>query len=133
MSPAARSQLAIADGDLFIGDGWHQNYSQSAHGRLSWVRHTPAGFQAELVEDTAGQYAIERILPATIDGRTALVTSGSHYVRVFTRNADGWQGLSIAGAARDIAVGELDGTPGDEVLVLGEPSVIVGLEQTSHR
>lgn len=122
--------LAIVDGDLFIGDGWHQNYSQSAHGRLTWVRHTAAGFQAELVEDTAGQYAIERIVPATIDGRTALVTSGSQYVRVFTHADHGWQGLSIANAARDIAVGDLDGTPGDEILVLGDPSVVVGLGKT---
>ena len=125
--------LPIADGDLFIGDGWHQNYSQSAHGRLAWVRHTSAGFQAELVEDTAGQYAIERIVPAKIDGRTALVTQGSQYVRVFTRTDHGWQGLSIAGPARDIAIGDLDGVTGDEILVLGEPSVVVGLDQTSRR
>ena len=118
--------LAVLDGDVFIGDGWHQNYGQNARALLTRVHHDKAGFHAELVEDTAGQYAIERILPATI-GKRVLVAQGSHYVRVFTRDGTAWKGLTIAGTARDIAVGDLDGQPGDEILIVGDKSEVVDL------
>jgi hypothetical protein len=118
--------LADADGDghldVFMGDGWHQNYGQIARGLLSWSRHGAAGFTTELVEDTPGQYEVMKILPAHIDGKLALVTQGSHYVRVFVRDGERWKGTTIAGAARDIAVGDVDGKPGDEVLITSETS-----------
>jgi len=125
--------LAIADGDgdghpeVFLGDGWHQNYGELARGLLTWARPSTQGFHTELIEDTAGQYAIERILPATIDGQTMIVTLGSSYVRVFRHAGGRWTGLTIAGLARDLAVGDLDGKPGDEILILGTESEIVNL------
>ncbi len=125
--------LAIADADgdgrdeIFMGDGWHQSYAAHARGLLTWVRHVDGELQAELVEDTPGQYAIEKIVPATIDGATTLVTLGSSYVRVFRRVDGVWRGLTIAGPARDVAVGDLDGAPGDEILIVGEKSEIVSL------
>ena len=117
--------LAVADLDgdgqpeIVMADGWHQNYARSARGLLTWVHHTGGGYKSELIEDTAGQYSVGRIVIATIDGHPAVVTAGSHYVRVFTRVNEHWQGLTIAGAARDVAVGDLDGLPGDEILIVG--------------
>lgn len=93
-------------------------------------RHVDGRFVTELIEDTAGQYAIEKIVPATIDGGLAIVTMGSGHVRVFRRTGQAWQGLTIAGVARDIAVGELDGVPGDEIVVLGDRSAIVRLRSS---
>jgi len=119
--------LTVVGSDIYFGDGWHQNYGQNAHGFLTHVHHDKDGFHSDLIEDTAGQYAIERILPATIDGKPALVTLGSHYVRVFVRDGERWRGLTIAGASRDVAVGDLDGVPGDEVLVIGDKSELVDL------
>ena len=119
--------IAVVDGEIYLGDGWHQNYAQLAHGLLTWAHHTSSGFRSELIEDMPGQYAIERIAPAKIDDRTILVTSGSQYVRVFARASDRWTGLTIAGAARDIAVGDLDGIAGDEILIVGDRSEIVSL------
>jgi hypothetical protein len=125
--------LAIADGDqdgrpeVFLGDGWHQNYGDKAHGLLTWAHPSKEGFRTELIEDTPGQYGIDRIVPATIDGKTSIVTSGSSYVRVFQRTDGRWHGLTIAGLARDLAVGDLDGKPGDEILIVGEHSEIVNL------
>ncbi len=127
-----RSLAAIdTDGDkkaeLFMGDGWHQNYGANARGLLTWVRADGAAFKSELVEDTPGQYEIMRTVPATIGGKLVLVTLGSHYVRVFWREAAKWKGLTIAGAARDIAVGDLDGKPGDEIVILADKSELVNL------
>jgi len=123
--------LADADGDgtldVFMGDGWHQNYGKLARGLVTWAHHGKTGFTSELVEDTAGQFEIARILPARIGGAFALVTQGSHYVRVFVRNGNAWKGTTIGGAMRDVAVGDLDGKPGDEVLLVGDTSDVVDL------
>jgi hypothetical protein len=125
--------LAIADADgdgraeIFIGDGWHQNYGEHARGFLTWARYANGRFTSELVEDTIGQYAIERIVPAVVDGETVVVASGNHYVRAFARSGDRWGGVTIGGPARDLAAGDLDGTPGDEILLVGDRSEIVSL------
>jgi hypothetical protein len=119
--------LAVIGSDIFMGDGWHQNYGEHARGRLTRVAKTADGFRAELVEDTPGQHSIERIVPATIDGATVLVAVGSHYVRAYKKQGSVWRGLTIAGAARDVAVGDLDGKPGDELLVVGDTSALVSL------
>lgn len=119
--------LAIVDGDLYVGDGWHQNYAREADGLVTRIHHERDGFHAELVEDTAGQFSIDRIVPATVDGKTILVTLGNRYVRAFRRDAERWSGVTIGRAARDIAVGDVDGKPGDEVLIVGDKSELVDL------
>ena len=113
--------------DVFMGDGWHQNYGKEARGLVTWSRHGKTGFASELVEDTAGQYEIIRIVPAQIGGSLALVTQGSHYVRVFVRRGNAWQGTTVGGVSRDIAVGDVDGKPGDELLLVGDTSELVDL------
>ena len=130
-------ELAITDADgdgrpeLFLADGWHQNYGQIARGLLTWVRLENGAPRAELIEDTPGQFSVGRILPADVDGdgHPEIVTLGSHYVRLFTRRSGRWTGLTLAGAARDLAVGDLDGIPGDEVLILGEKAELVSLRE----
>ena len=119
--------LAVVGRDVFIADGWHQNYGQHGRGLLTRVATIKGGYVAQLLENTPGQYSIERIVPATIDGAPAVVTLGSHYVRVFSLRRDAWRGLTIAGPARDVAVGDLDGKPGDEIVVVGDASAIVDL------
>lgn len=123
--------LAIIGGDLFVGDGWHQNYVREADGLVTRIHHEPGGFHAELVEDTAGQFSIERIVPATVDDRTILVTLGNRYVRAFRRDGETWSGVTIGRAARDIAVGDIDGKPGDEVLLVGDKAELVDLRSVA--
>lgn len=125
--------VAVADTDddgraeVFLADGWHQNYGEKARGLVSWAHRKDGAFVTELIEDTAGQYGIEQIAIAKIGGTTAVVTRGNLYVRVFVRAADGWRGITIAGAVRDLAVGDLDGKPGDEIVLVGERSEVVDL------
>lgn len=117
--------LAIVGRDVFMGDGWHQNYGKNARGLVTRITKAGSAFRGELVEDTPGQYAIERIVPATLGGEPAIVTLGSNYVRVYAKRndawrGDSWRGLTISGHARDVAVGDLDGKPGDEILIVGD-------------
>lgn len=122
--------LAVADTDrdgkaeVFLGDGWHQHYSEQAKGLLTSARWDGRAFRSELVEDTRGQFAILRILPADVDGDGVpeLVTQGSSYVRVFRREGARWRALTVAASGRDVAVGALDGEPGAEIVVIGERS-----------
>jgi hypothetical protein len=116
--------LAIAGGAIFLGDGWHQNYAQTARGLVTVAHHTAGGYSSALVEDTAGQFAIDRIVPMS---NGAVVTLGNQYVRVFTLSNGTWQGQTIDGVSRDIAVGDLDGQPGDEILVVGDRSEVIHL------
>ena len=116
--------LAVIGGDVIMGDGWHQNYGTQARGLLTRAHFTGGAFASNLIEDTQGQYAIEKIVPAS---GGAIVTAGSAHVRVFTRANDRWQGRTIGGVATDIAVGDLDGKPGDEVVIAGPRPEIVSL------
>lgn len=127
--------LAVADADadgvseIYMGDGWHQNYGRHAQGLLTATRWRDGAFVSELIEDTPGQFTIWRILPADVDGdgRPELVTQGSHYVRVYRLVDDKWRGLTIAGASRDVAVGGFEDRPGDDILIIGDRSEIVSL------
>ena len=110
--------IAAAGGDIFLGDGWHQNYAQQARGRFVRV-HDGA---AQLIEDIAGQFSVERILPTTVNGHLVLVTMGNRYVRAFVQTGALWKGVTLGGAnARDIAV------RGDQVLIAGDKSALVRL------
>lgn len=125
--------VADVDGDgrdeVYLGDGWHQDYGKQARGLLSRARWKNGAFETEVLHNTPGQYTLWDILPADVDGdgRKELITRGSSYVRAFRLHQGRWQGLTMAGASRGIAVGQLDGVPGDEVLVLGNRSTVVNL------
>lgn len=125
--------LADADGDgrpeLFLADGWHKDYGRIARGLLTWVHRVDGQLRSELIEDTPGQWSVGKILPCDAfgDGRVELVTVGSHYVRMYAHRSGHWEGLTLAGAARDVAAGDLDGVPGDELLILGARAELVSL------
>ena len=131
MIPSTRGlrSIAVIDGDVYMGDGWHQNYGTLGRGLLSRSRIVGGAFVTNTIEDTPGQYAIEAIIPATIEKKRVIVTMGSHYTRAFRPNGDKWEAVTLGGLARDIAVGDLDGKPGDEILILGDKTAeIVNLE-----
>ena len=119
--------LAIAGGDLYVGDGWHQNYAAQARGLVTRIHHDKAGFHAELVEDTRWA-VLDRAHPAR-DGRRQ---AGARHARQQLRARVPARRRALArshdrGAARDIAVGDLDGKPGDEVLIVGDKPALVDL------
>jgi hypothetical protein len=120
--------IAVIDNDVFLGDGWHQNYAAEGRGLLTRAHYVKGAFTTELVEDTAGQFGIDKILPAKIAGKPAIVTLGNHYVRVFLRDGATWRGLTVGGPYRDVAVGDLDRDGSDDLVLAGDKSEIVKLK-----
>jgi hypothetical protein len=89
---------------------------------LTWARFEGGAFHAELLEDTPGQFTIWHLRAADVDadGRPEVVAVGESYVRVYRRSGDTWRGLTVAPAAADVLVADLDGRPGDELVVLAQ-------------
>ena len=112
--------LADSDGDgkdeVFLADGWHQNYGKYARARLSWSRFDGSAFQTQLLEESPGQFTMARLLAADLDGnrRREIISQGSHAVRVYKRRGATWAGTTVAGMTRDLAV--VDG----KLMVLGD-------------
>lgn len=119
--------IAVIDNDVILADGWHQNYAREAKSLITRAHFAGGAFSSTPIDDIAGQYAVEQILPLHA-ASPAFVTRGTHEVRVYRQIAGSWKSTRIAGVARDIAVGNLDGNAGDEVLVLGEESLIVRVQ-----
>lgn len=120
--------LAIAGTDIFVGDGWHQNYADRAQGLLTWLRPEGSGYRSQLIENTPGQFTIFQIIAADLDGDGApeLVARGNANVRVYKRTGDTWKGTTIGGVASDVAVGDLDDS-GNEVVIVGEHTEVIEL------
>lgn len=123
--------LADLDGDgieeILLGDGWHASYADKGRALLTLARSKDTGFSSEILDSDPDQYAVWDILPVDLDGdgQLEIVTRGSHRVRVLYRTRAGWQVQAVAGESRDVAIGELGGAPGLEILVLGKPDAVV--------
>ncbi|MBX3250597.1 MAG: VCBS repeat-containing protein, partial [Myxococcales bacterium] len=125
--------LAVLDTDgdgraeVFLGDGWHRNYGQLARGQLTVARQGDDGFSSETVLQMPGQYTLWQIVPADLygDGSATFVARASTEVYVLRRDASGWSSARVGGEARHVAVGDLDGRPGDEVVLLTDPPEIL--------
>jgi hypothetical protein len=117
----ARAILAAdSDGDgkdeVFLSDGWHQNYGKYARALLSWSRLQGSAFQTTPVEESPGQFSMARLVAGDLDGDRLpeIVAQGSHVVRVFKRHGDAWTGVSVFGLTRDVAVAD------GQVLAIGD-------------
>jgi hypothetical protein len=123
----ARTVVA-AGSEVFLADGWHENYAQIARGLVTESSRDGSTWHSDLVENLAGEYTAGKLVAADLDGdgKVELISSGNKYVRLFRRSASGWTGETIdANAARDIAVGSLDGEHGASLLIVGDHSELV--------
>lgn len=66
-----------ADPEIFIGDGWHQNYGQFAEPRLSMLDKQGSTYALETLAILTPQYAVNDIVPFEVDGRRYLFASGN--------------------------------------------------------
>lgn len=129
MIPTTRGvrAVAIVNGDVVLADGWHKDYARQARSLVTLAHFEGGAFKTAQIDDVSGQYGIEAIHPMHL-AQPAFVTRGTHQVRLYRQIAGTWLSTSIAGVARDIAVGSLVGNSDDDILVLGEPSEIVSIQ-----
>ncbi len=119
--------VALVDGDrdgrldLFLADGWDKDYGHAARGLLTWSRWSGGAFRSEVIDELPGDFTIWSLLAADLDGdgTPELAARGSGTVRVYRWQDGGWRGRRVAGAASDLAAGDIDGAPGAELLVVG--------------
>ncbi len=134
--PAFRGVKVIRIGDLngdgkneiFAGDGWHQDYGKIARGRIAMISPTDTGYHYELIEDVKGQPDIIQIDVQDIngDGRNELVTRGSKYFRVYTKDSNAWKVFTndkIVSAP--FTIGDINGDHFPDVIFAGKDKISV--------
>ncbi len=89
-----KSAIKVGDGDndgkneIFVGDGWHQNYGKIARGRLAVIGKN---LTYKLIEDIKGQTNIDQIEIYDVDndGKNEVLTSGNRYFRIYRYSVAG--------------------------------------------
>ena len=76
--------------ELLFGDGWHINYGKLARYRPSVARRSAAGWSVEVLEESAQQYAVEKI--GGVGG--FVLAGGNAEVRVYRSSGKGWKAVS---------------------------------------
>ncbi len=103
--------LAVADLDgdgrdaILLADGWDRNYGEIAEARLTLARWDGSRFRTELIDEDPDQYTFWDIVAAdfTGDGSIDIVTRGDRWIRLLSRDSDGWSGRRVAAGCLDIA------------------------------
>jgi len=88
-----KSAIKVGDGnndgknEIYVGDGWHQNYDKIARGRLAMIGED---LTYRLIEDIKGQSNIEQIEVADIDGdgRNEVLAAGNRFFRIYRYRGD---------------------------------------------
>jgi thiol-disulfide isomerase/thioredoxin len=123
-----RSAVRIGDGnndrhnEIFVGDGWHQNYGKMARARLAVVSPEDTGYSYNLIEDIRGETDVSQIEVADINGDrlNEVLVSCNNFMRIY-KNEDGrWLCFSDTSlTAGAFAVGNIAGDRRKEVIIAG--------------
>lgn len=118
--------LVVHSGDpgprIFLGDGWHQNYGRVARAQVSAATPTEDGFETTVIDtlERDGEFTVWELALADATGQdNPTILLGRTDRRIVLYSLKDVQNIaSIDGRFTTFAVGDLDGKPGDEVLVV---------------
>lgn len=90
--------IRIGDGDndgeneIYVGDGWHQDYGKIARGRLAEINVQNYDDAYSLIEDVKYQYETTQIEIADVnkDGLNEVITRGNRSFRIYQKAEDEW-------------------------------------------
>ncbi len=137
--PAKRGVKAVKFGDgdndgkneLYLGDGWHQDYGKIARGRLAVVNTSNSDLTYELIEDVKYQYEITQIEIEDLnrDGLNEVITKGNKYIRIYQKEKEGdWTVYTdTLLPVKQFCVGDVTGDKHPEVIFAGAKVKIFNL------
>jgi len=124
----------IGDGDndganeIYVADGWHQDYGKIARGRIAAVYAENGNFRYELIEDVKGQYEISQIATADADndGKTEVLTRGNKYFRIYKKHEGRWKIFCDTSLpAAPFTTGDVNGDGRTDVIFAGKSGTVI--------
>ncbi|MBA2302474.1 MAG: redoxin domain-containing protein, partial [Acidobacteria bacterium] len=147
--PVTRGVSAIAVGNLdgrpgdeiVVGDGWHSDYGKIARCRIAVVSRQGNDWKYDLIEDLEDHLRFERIdlVDLNADGKPEVVAWASTNgvlggtVRVYQREAGGWQGMTAGPDAQTYGAGDFNGDKKPELVFAGQPPMPFALASAAPR
>lgn len=130
MLPVKRGVKTVKIGDgnndgkneIFVGDGWHQDYGKVARGRIAYLYYEENEYKYELIEDVKYQYEISQIEIADItnNGKNEVLARGSRYFRIYSKNEDAWSVFNDTSITNtQFTIGDIYGDKHPEVIFSG--------------
>lgn len=120
--------IRIGDGDndgeneIYVGDGWHQDYGKVARGRLAEINMQNAVYTYSLIEDVKYQYETTQIEIADVnnDGLNEVLTRGNRSFRIYQKVEDEWTVFTdTVFPVGQFAIGDVTGNSHTEVIFTG--------------
>lgn len=123
-----RSAIRIGDGnndgsnEIFVGDGWHQNYGKMARARFAVITPEGGEYNYSLIEDIKGQTDVAQIEIADItgDGKNEVIVSGNLSIRIYIHTGDQWKVFSDTSLkSGQFVAGNITGNKKKELIIVG--------------
>lgn len=123
-----RSAVRLGDGnndginEIYIGDGWHQNYGKMARARLAVITPEGGDYNYSLIEDIKGQTDVAQIEIADItgDGRNEVIVSGNLSIRIYKHDGDRWKVFCDTSLkSGQLVAGNITGNKKKELIIVG--------------
>ncbi len=121
--------LKIGDGDndgkneIYVGDGWHQDYGKIARGRIAVLHADGRSYNYKLIEDVKRQFDTRQIEIADItgDGVNELITCGSSFFRIYKFYDNQWNVFCNPEIPHtQFAIGDINGDKFPDVIFAGD-------------
>jgi thiol-disulfide isomerase/thioredoxin len=124
-----RSAVCIGDGnndgknEIYIGDGWHQNYGKMARARIAEITENDNSFDYFLIEDIKGQTDVSQVEVADITGdkKNELIVTGNISTRIY-KYVNGQWGVfnDSALVSGQFTTGNIIGNRKNELILVGK-------------
>ncbi|MCK5820607.1 MAG: TlpA family protein disulfide reductase [Bacteroidales bacterium] len=120
--------VRIGDGDndgeneIYVGDGWHQDYGKIARGRLAEIDILNSDYSYSLIEDVKYQYETSQIEIADVneDGLNEVITRGNRSFRIYQKVEDEWTVFTDSVfPVGQFTIGDVVGNSHSEVIFTG--------------
>jgi len=127
--PSKRGVKAVTFGDgdndgkneIYLGDGWHQDYGKIARGRLAEVNTINSDLSYDLIEDVKYQYEVTQIEVEDInkDGLNEIITKGNRFIRIYQKKEDWTVFSDTILPVKQFCIGDVSGDKHPEIIFAG--------------